>query len=99
MNLFQFPGNSEVKRNDKENQPLVKMTPVVYMLEGEINVGEGSKIAIEMMGNIYTGTLLSIKEKDSSGNIRKVIYTIHHLESGDPLKIGEAQFKYIVKNT
>jgi hypothetical protein len=68
-----------------------------YMLEGITHIGIGSDIAVDLLGKIYIATMVDILEKDAGGNIIKIMYNIHHLESGDPFKIGEADFTYIVK--
>lgn len=69
-----------------------------YMLEGSTNIGAGSDIAVDLLGKIYPATMVDILKRDAGGNIIKIVYNIHHLESGDPFKIGEAAFTYIVKS-
>jgi hypothetical protein len=103
VTLFPFPGSKPPQQNtdgvdQTQKKPPSRSLPQAYFLEGNTGIGVGSGIAVELLDNVYRGTLLAITEKDANGNISKITYNIKHLESGGPLKIGEAHFKYIVKS-
>lgn len=70
---------------------------IACLSEGNPYIVTGGEVVIEICGKKYKGTVTEILQKDKNNNVTKIAYTIPFLNSGDPLKFGEAEFKYIIE--
>jgi hypothetical protein len=83
------------KRFNVQNQ----RNPVqAYFLEGSPKIIIGSEVIIKVFGKKYKGSVIDIIKKDKNNNVTKIMYSIPFLSGDDPLKFGEADFKYIVES-
>lgn len=71
---------------------------IACLSEGNPYVVTGGEVVIEMCGKKHKGIVTDILQKDKNNNVTKIAYTIPFLNGNDPLKFGEAEFKYILKN-
>jgi hypothetical protein len=55
-------------------------------------------VIIKVFGKKYKGSVIDIIKKDKNNNVTKIMYSIPFLSGDDPLKFGEADFKYIVES-
>lgn len=68
-----------------------------YFLEGAPKVSVGSEVIIKINGKKYKGVVINEVQRDKNNNVTKITYTIPFLSANDPLKFGEADFKYIIE--
>ncbi len=81
-----------------KKNPNVESGITACLSEGDPYITIGGEVVIELCGKKHKGIVTDILQKDKNNNVIKVAYTIPFLNGDDPLKFGEAEFKYILKN-
>jgi hypothetical protein len=85
---------------DKIIQFPVQKKPILekaYFSHFPSKVCKGADITVEIFGKLHAGIVNEILGTDQNNNVKVVSYIIPHLSSDDPLKIGKANFSYIIK--
>lgn len=90
-------GSSKPVVLEFRKETLVKNIANAYLSEDHPFIAVGNEIIVEVGGRKHKATVTKILSRDGSNNVSTISYCIPFLNGDDPLKFGEANFKYKIE--